>query len=393
MYLKPDHLFTTIHEVNQIPVNDDNEMLQSPIQPHDPRGELIRMSAVIMCDEAPMLNKAAIACVDDTSRRVTQIDELFGGKIFIQSGDFRQTCPVIRKGSKAEVIDALIRSWPLWNEIKVYHLTVPHRNARDPEFQRWVDTIGDGAGPEVFLPMLRRVQDIQEVLDFVYPEHVLADPLQCLKRSILAPTNHQVDHYNNTILKQIIGLQRTYMAADCLKEVNSAGLASPDSVLDYAAKQTPPGLPPHTLQVKVNGIYRLIRNFSVDRGLVKNARVIVTELGNRLITVRLIHQRGSTLYADDEDVLIPRISFTYVLPSGHTLLRRQFPLTLGYATTFNSCQGLNLDRVGVDLTYPVFSHGQLYTALSRIPDRTCAVIRMRPAETSTLNVTYRELLL
>jgi hypothetical protein len=183
------------------------------------------------------------------------------------------------------------------------------------------------------------------------------------------------------------------MAADCLKEVNSAGLASPDSVLDYAAKQTPPGLPPHTLQVKVNGIYRLIRNFSVDRGLVKNARVIVTELGNRLITVRLIHQRGSTLYADDEDVLIPRISFTYVLPSGHTLLRRQFPLTLGYATTFNSCQGLNLDRVGVDLTYPVFSHGQLYTALSRIPDRTCAVIRMRPAETSTLNVTYRELLL
>ena len=43
-------------------------------------------------------------------------------------------------------------------------------------------------------------------------------------------------------------------------------------------------------------------------------------------------------------------------------------LTLGYATTFNSCQGLNIDRVGVDLTYPVFSHGQLYTALSHIPD-------------------------
>jgi hypothetical protein len=74
------------------------------------------------------------------------------------------------------------------------------------------------------------------------------------------------------------------MATDCLKEVNR-GLASSDSILDYAAKQTPPGLSPHTLQVKVNSIYRLIRNFSIDHGLVKNARVIMTELGNRLITV------------------------------------------------------------------------------------------------------------
>jgi hypothetical protein len=30
-----------IHEVNQIPVNDDNEMLQLSIQPHNPWGELI----------------------------------------------------------------------------------------------------------------------------------------------------------------------------------------------------------------------------------------------------------------------------------------------------------------------------------------------------------------
>jgi hypothetical protein len=195
-----------------------------------------------------------------------------------------------------------------------------------------------------------------------------------------------------TIPKQISGLQLTYMATDCLKEINRAGLASSDSVLNYAAKQTPPGLFPHTLQVKVHSIYRLIRNFSIDHGLVKNTRVIMTELGNRLITVRLMHQQGNTLYADNDDVLIPRISFTHILPSS-TLLCHQFPLTLGYAMTFNSCQGLNLDCAGVDLTYPVFSHGQLYTALFRIPDRTCAVRQMCPAETSTLNVMYHELLL
>ena len=85
-------------------------------------------------------------------------------------------------------------------------------------------------------------------------------------------------------------------------------------------------------------------------------------------------------------------SFT-ILPSGHTLFRKQFPLAPAYATTFNSCQGLTLDRVGVDLTRPVFSHGQLYTALTRIRTREHALVRLTPGETSARNVTYKELLL
>jgi hypothetical protein len=66
------------------------------------------------------------------------------------------------------------------------------------------------------------------------------------------------------------------MAANCLKEVTAAGLTLPDSVLDYTAKQTPPGLPPHTLHIKVNGIYRLIHNFFINHRLVKNAWVVVS---------------------------------------------------------------------------------------------------------------------
>lgn len=54
----------------------------------------------------------------------------------------------------------------------------------------------------------------------------------------------------------------------------------------------------------------------------------------------------------------------YVLPSVHTPLRHQVTLTLSYATTFNSCQGLNPNRVAINLTNPAFFHSQLYTALS-----------------------------
>jgi hypothetical protein len=67
-----------------------------------------------------MANKAAVACVEEMCQWVIRVDTLFGGKILILSGDFCQTCPVIRKGTKAQVIDASIRSLPFWNNLKTY---------------------------------------------------------------------------------------------------------------------------------------------------------------------------------------------------------------------------------------------------------------------------------
>jgi hypothetical protein len=80
---------------------------------------------------------------------------------------------------------------------------------------------------------------------------------------------------DNIILQHIHGTQQVYLATDSLKEVDNAGLISPDNVLDYVARQTPPGLPGHTLTVKTGGVYWLLWNFSLDRSLVKNVCVVV----------------------------------------------------------------------------------------------------------------------
>ncbi|KAI5994453.1 hypothetical protein EDD15DRAFT_2529649 [Pisolithus albus] len=174
-------------------------------------------------------------------------------------------------------------------------------------------------------------------------------------------------------------------------EADDTGLLPPQSILDYVAVHTPSGLPPHSLHIHVGGIYRLTRNLSIERSLAKNSRVVVTSLGQRIVAVKTLQNNNDPYTA--ENIPIPRITFTSTLSSGHTLQRRQFPLAPAYATTFNSCQGLTLDSVGIDLTKPVFSHGQLYTAFSRIRHRDNARILLSTKDNTATNVTFHELLL
>ena len=122
----------------------------------------------------------------------------------------------------------------------------------------------------------------------------------------------------------------------------------------------------------------------------KNIRVAVVHTGSRLIAVRILRGIGASNIIDSENILIPRISFQTTLHlAGHPSQTVPFK----YATTFNSCQGLTLDSISIDLTHPIFLHGQLYTALSRIRHRTHTCIRLHSGETTTTNVTYGELLI
>ena len=62
-------------------------------------------------------------------------------------------------------------------------------------------------------------------------------------------------------------------------------------------------------------------------------------------------------------VLIPGIDLS---PSKKEILfniiRRQFPIRLGFAMTINESQEWSFENVGIFLPSPVFSHGQMYVA-------------------------------
>lgn len=74
--------------------------------------------------------------------------------------------------------------------------------------------------------------------------------------------------------------------------------------------------------------------------------------------------------------------------------RQQFPIRLCYAMTVNKSQGQTLGRVGIILRTPIFSHGQLFVALSRVRSMGALMIvnQTNDDERKATNVVYQEVL-
>lgn len=97
-----------------------------------------------------------------------------------------------------------------------------------------------------------------------------------------------------------------------------------------------------------------------------------------------------------EIAFIPRISLTPTSKSADfafSLRRCQFPVRLAFAISINKAQGQSVGTVGLNLQVPVFSHGQLYVALSRATSSRRVKVLLPANETNlrTRNVVYPEI--
>ncbi|XP_016185911.2 ATP-dependent DNA helicase PIF1-like [Arachis ipaensis] len=213
--------------------------------------------------------------------------------------------------------------------------------------------------------------------------------------AILAPTLKSVEKVNDFVLTIFLGMEKKYLSFDtaCQADENEdvqQEWFTPEFLNDIKCS----GLPNHKLTLKPGVAIMLLRNIDQTSGLCNGTRLIVNELGNNVIgaTVRAGIVTGRNIR---DKVYIPRMN---LIPSDSGLpfkfQRRQFSLTVCFVMTINKSQGQSLSHVGLYLSKSVFTHGQLYVALSRVKSRSGLRVLILDEDgnpkSSTINVVFKE---
>ena len=134
---------TTAHSRFKIPLEDPGEKSCS-IKKQSAAAALIKKAAIIVWDEAPMLHRDCFDAVDRLLQDLMDSHEPFGGILTVLGGDLRQTLPVIPKGSRDDVLDALFFHSNVCRNIEILKL---HENMRASDasnaFCEWLLQVGE----------------------------------------------------------------------------------------------------------------------------------------------------------------------------------------------------------------------------------------------------------
>ncbi|KAG4397247.1 hypothetical protein AAZX31_10G103700 [Glycine max] len=193
--------------------------------------ELLNQKSLIIWDEAPMAHKFYFEALDHSLRDIIKHNstdnKIFGGKVMVFGGDFRQILPVIPRGSHSDIANAKINSSYLWDHCQVLRLTKNMRlqnnmQATDQEeiasFAQWIIDIGDGiighdndgyATIEIpqELLIIEYNDPIHSIVSSTFPDlcHHHNDPEYFQSKAILASINETIQQVNDYILTLIPG--------------------------------------------------------------------------------------------------------------------------------------------------------------------------------------------
>lgn len=269
-----------------------------------------------------MSHKRAIEALDRCLQDIHSNQKLMGGVVVLLAGDFRQTLPVIERGTAADEINACLKSsYYVWTKVQKLHLTTNIRvqlfsDSESGAYAKKLLEIGEGRietdqkGMVLFTNQFCHVVDSEEALIAqVFPnlqQNIQNENWLC-ERTILAPRNETVAKINKKILDEIISDTSTYYSIDTV-------MSSEDCTsypVEFLNSLDLTGVPSHKLELKVGIPVLLMRNLDAPR-LCNGTRLRVTELGRHIVKATIL-----TGEAKGDNVLIPRIP---IIPNNYPLI-------------------------------------------------------------------------
>jgi ATP-dependent DNA helicase PIF1 len=179
------------------------------------------------------------------------------------------------------------------------------------DYAQWLLDIGGGdIAPEVVIPAHMRVNDLENLIHNVYEGvacHLPVPPPEFfLHRSILSARNADVDEVNLHIIRLFPGQEEILLSADSVVHKDEAeDDATHQYPMEYLRSLRPAGLPPGELRLKRGCPIILMRNLAPRRGLCNGTRLIVINIGERVLEARIIGGEH-----DGELAFIPRLTLS-----------------------------------------------------------------------------------
>ncbi|XP_054259696.1 ATP-dependent DNA helicase pif1-like [Macrosteles quadrilineatus] len=360
----------TAHSVFKLPLNlTSTESATCNISKDSERAALLRQCKLLVWDECTMSHKRALEALNRLLQDVRGNSLLMGGLVVLLAGDFRQTLPVVQKGTPADEINACLKTFILWSHVTKLHLTQNMRvhlfnDVDSGQFAHDLLTIGEGRVPSDVHQMINLpnkfcnfVSSTEDLISSVFPNIAVnysSSDWLC-ERAILCPKNDAVNRINNKILTSLPGETTTFNSIDTIMDEEQA-VNYPKEFLNSLELS---GVPPHELCLKVGVPVMLMRNLDAPK-LCNGTRLVIKSIRRNIVQATII-----TGYAKGEDVIIPRIP---IIPTDlpFNFKRLQFPIRVAFAMSINKSQGQTMKVAGLHLENQCFSHGQLYVACSRV---------------------------